>query len=327
MRNKWVPDIPAIESTIAEFRCESCKWHQLREINFNCVFSIRSNCRWKSTNQWLISFREMLRCCLSICRIRWPPRKPNELASITWFACQPTRMVENLLVNTFTTHDFHSFWTSNWMNYSPFLLVAEHLIAQHSAIKMLHSRVKLILSYIKSIENGSLPANTEILREAYSLSQRLPVIQSSTFREEYYTVNSCDHYQFETRRKSLSSFSSYSKRTMSVLLHFWAHSPKDVTMSITLWINSTCCTIDRVADVCVDYSSKEVWGLRWDAEMPSSQTRSNANRRKNINILYETYAFLHSINKSPKCNETIIIRGISVFVLLSKRHKPFFPSE
>ena len=31
---------------------------------------------------------------------------------------------------------------------------AEHLIAQHSAIKMLHSRVKLILDYIKAVENG-----------------------------------------------------------------------------------------------------------------------------------------------------------------------------
>lgn len=62
------------------------------------------------------------------------------------------------------------------------------MIAQHSAIKMLHSRVKLILAYIKSIENGSLPPNTDILREAYALSQRLPVIQSSTFKEEYYTV-------------------------------------------------------------------------------------------------------------------------------------------
>ncbi|XP_055319495.1 COP9 signalosome complex subunit 6 isoform X1 [Sitodiplosis mosellana] len=65
--------------------------------------------------------------------------------------------------------------------------VAEHLIAQHSAIKMLHSRVKLILAYIKAIEGGTLPANSEILREAYALSQRLPVIQSSTFKEEYYT--------------------------------------------------------------------------------------------------------------------------------------------
>lgn len=62
------------------------------------------------------------------------------------------------------------------------------MIAQHSAIKMLHSRVKLILSYIKAVESGALPENSAILREAYALSQRLPVIQSSTFKEEYYTV-------------------------------------------------------------------------------------------------------------------------------------------
>lgn len=69
------------------------------------------------------------------------------------------------------------------------IIVAEHLNAQHSAIKMLHSRVKLILAYIKNVENGTLQSNSEVLREAYSLAQRLPVIQTSTFREEYYTVN------------------------------------------------------------------------------------------------------------------------------------------
>lgn len=34
------------------------------------------------------------------------------------------------------------------------LVVAEHLIAQHSAIKMLHSRVKIILEYVKAVEAG-----------------------------------------------------------------------------------------------------------------------------------------------------------------------------
>lgn len=33
-------------------------------------------------------------------------------------------------------------------------VVAEHLIAQHSAIKMLHSRVKIILEYVKAVEAG-----------------------------------------------------------------------------------------------------------------------------------------------------------------------------
>ena len=66
--------------------------------------------------------------------------------------------------------------------------VAEHLMAQYSAIKMLHSRVKLVLSYIKDVESGDVKPNHEILRDAYSLSHRLPVIQSPTFREEFYTV-------------------------------------------------------------------------------------------------------------------------------------------
>lgn len=39
-------------------------------------------------------------------------------------------------------------------SYSVFRTVAEHLIAQHSAIKMLHSRVKIILEYVKAVETG-----------------------------------------------------------------------------------------------------------------------------------------------------------------------------
>lgn len=65
--------------------------------------------------------------------------------------------------------------------------VAEHLLAQHSAIKMLHSRIKIVLAYIKAIEGGQLEPNQEILRGAYSLSRRLPVIQNPTFKEEFYT--------------------------------------------------------------------------------------------------------------------------------------------
>lgn len=67
--------------------------------------------------------------------------------------------------------------------------VAEHLLAQHSAIKMLHSRIKIVLAYIKAVESGQLEANQEILRGAYSLSRRLPVIQNPSFKEEFYTVS------------------------------------------------------------------------------------------------------------------------------------------
>lgn len=67
-------------------------------------------------------------------------------------------------------------------------LVAEHLQAQHSAIKMLHSRVRLILDYVRAAQMGQVPQNHEILREAYSLCHRLPVLSSNTFKEEFYNV-------------------------------------------------------------------------------------------------------------------------------------------
>lgn len=69
-------------------------------------------------------------------------------------------------------------------------LVAEHLTAQHSAIKMLHSRVKLVLAYMTAVQSGELPSSHEVLREAYSLCHRLPVIQSSKFRQDFY--NQCN---------------------------------------------------------------------------------------------------------------------------------------
>ena len=34
------------------------------------------------------------------------------------------------------------------------IVVAEHLRAQHSAIKMLHGRVQVVLEYIKAVEAG-----------------------------------------------------------------------------------------------------------------------------------------------------------------------------
>ncbi|CAH1406474.1 unnamed protein product [Nezara viridula] len=69
-------------------------------------------------------------------------------------------------------------------------LVAEHLSAQHSAIKMLHSRVKLVLEYLRGVETGQLPRNHEILRSVYSLSHRLPVVQGQYFHQEFY--NQCN---------------------------------------------------------------------------------------------------------------------------------------
>ncbi|KAK7602086.1 hypothetical protein V9T40_009527 [Parthenolecanium corni] len=66
-------------------------------------------------------------------------------------------------------------------------LVAEHLTAQYNAIKMLHTRVKMVLDYVKAVKNKELPLNHEILRELYSLTHRLPVMQSPKFNAEFYT--------------------------------------------------------------------------------------------------------------------------------------------
>ncbi|XP_046568887.1 LOW QUALITY PROTEIN: COP9 signalosome complex subunit 6-like [Haliotis rubra] len=62
----------------------------------------------------------------------------------------------------------------------------EHLIAQHSSIKMLHSRVKLILEYVKAVQAGEIPKNHDVLREAYSLCYRLPVLNTTRFKEDFY---------------------------------------------------------------------------------------------------------------------------------------------
>lgn len=66
--------------------------------------------------------------------------------------------------------------------------MAEHLAAQHSAIKMLHSRVKLVLRYVQAVQNGELKGNHEVLRAACSLGYRLPVLNNPKFRADFYNV-------------------------------------------------------------------------------------------------------------------------------------------
>ena len=39
-------------------------------------------------------------------------------------------------------------------NFCVFISVSDHLLAQYNAIKMLHSRVKIILDYIKAVQKG-----------------------------------------------------------------------------------------------------------------------------------------------------------------------------
>jgi len=74
--------------------------------------------------------------------------------------------------------------------------VAEHLTAQFNAVKMLHSRVKVILEYVKAVQAGEVEKNHEILREAYSLCHRLPVLNTARFNDEFY--NQCNDVSLMT---------------------------------------------------------------------------------------------------------------------------------
>ena len=53
---------------------------------------------------------------------------------------------------------------------------------------MLANRVRLILDYIQAMKRGEVPKSHEVLREAKSLTHRLPVLNSDMFQQEYYTV-------------------------------------------------------------------------------------------------------------------------------------------
>ena len=46
-------------------------------------------------------------------------------------------------------------WLPVWLSYA----VSEQLSAQYGAVKMLHSRVRLLLDYLKSIQSGKTRLN------------------------------------------------------------------------------------------------------------------------------------------------------------------------
>ena len=65
--------------------------------------------------------------------------------------------------------------------------VAESLVPQHFALQMLRSRVRIIVRYIEAMQAGEVPVNYDILREAYSISHRLPVLQSAPVVQDLFT--------------------------------------------------------------------------------------------------------------------------------------------
>ena len=69
-------------------------------------------------------------------------------------------------------------------------VASDHLRVQFSAVKMLRDRVRIIRDYVADAKRGSVQWNDDILREAHSLSTRLPLVNSDQFREEFY--NQCN---------------------------------------------------------------------------------------------------------------------------------------
>ena len=54
---------------------------------------------------------------------------------------------------------------------------------------MLYGRIKTILEYVKAVRSGDIPMNHEILRDCKSLCQRLPVLDSAQFQEDFFDVS------------------------------------------------------------------------------------------------------------------------------------------
>lgn len=63
--------------------------------------------------------------------------------------------------------------------------LAAHLTGIHSAIKMLHSRIKVLLHYLLAMQKGDVPCENSLLRQVSSLLRRLPAIESGKFQDDF----------------------------------------------------------------------------------------------------------------------------------------------
>lgn len=69
-------------------------------------------------------------------------------------------------------------------------VASDHLRVQFNAVKMLRDRVRIIRDYVVDAKRGNVQWNSDILREAHSLSTRLPLVNSDQFKDEFY--NQCN---------------------------------------------------------------------------------------------------------------------------------------
>lgn len=65
--------------------------------------------------------------------------------------------------------------------------LAAHLTGMHSAIKMLHSRIRVLHGLLGGIQRGEYAYDHSTLRQVASLVRRLPTIESPKFQEDFLT--------------------------------------------------------------------------------------------------------------------------------------------
>ena len=117
-------------------------------------------------------------------------------------------------------------------------IAAEHLQAQHSAIKMLYNRIKAILEYVKAVRSGAVPINHEIMRDCRSLCQRLPVLDSSQFQEDFFDVSYFYLSELIIRINNCEIFNNASIWVISSILSVDAKNPNN-EMSANFFLNKS----------------------------------------------------------------------------------------
>jgi len=63
--------------------------------------------------------------------------------------------------------------------------VSEYMLVQQSAIKMLSTRIDIILQYVKAVKAGEISLDQNIMRQCLSLCQRLPVLNTQQFKDDF----------------------------------------------------------------------------------------------------------------------------------------------
>ena len=64
-------------------------------------------------------------------------------------------------------------------------VLSSHLTGVHSAVKMLHARIKVIYQYLLDTKNQAVPTDHYLLRQIASISHSFPSKESIAFRDEF----------------------------------------------------------------------------------------------------------------------------------------------